>query len=131
MQLILYEQTRVKEIKKRFASSFPFLKLEFFRHNHRDQQSSFMEEKVSDGTLLAAATPYFKQGIFSFEPSMSVSEFEQRMQDEHGLPVQVFRKSGNIWLETIQTDNLELQEQNTMGEESSKTVRFNINTLFL
>lgn len=131
MQLSLQKQTKVKEIKKKFSGFFPFLKLEFFRQEHSKQQSSFMEEKISDNALLASVTPRFNEGVFSFEPSTTVAEFEQQLQEQHGLPVQVFRKSGNIWLETIQTDNLKLQEQNAMGEESSRTLRFNINTLFL
>jgi hypothetical protein len=35
-----------------------------------------------------------------------------------GLCVQIFRKSGNLWLETIQTDHWTLQQQNDTAKES-------------
>ena len=34
-----------------------------------------------------------------------------------GLGVQVFRKAGHNWLETIETDSLTLEEQNLLGLE--------------
>lgn len=62
---------------------------------------------------------------------MPVAAFEQRLQEEHGLSVQVFRKSGEFWLETIQTDNLSLERQNEMGKAAGASLRFNIHALFL
>ena len=69
--------------------------------------------------------------MLELDPSMTVAAFEQKMQNEYGLPVQVFRKSGDVWLETVQTDHFSLAKQNEMGEETAKKQRFNINTLFL
>ena len=38
----------------------------------------------------------------------------------YGLGVQVFRKSGNVWLETTVTDSWTLKEQNDQGESLSE-----------
>jgi hypothetical protein len=65
------------------------------------------------------------------EPSDTVAYFEQFFQNELGMPVQVFRKAGDTWLETIQTDHLTLLKQNAMGFESARRIRFNAFTLFL
>lgn len=43
---------------------------------------------------------------------MTVSELEQHFADVYGLSVQVFRKSGEVWLETTTTDNWSLEKQN-------------------
>ena len=42
------------------------------------------------------------------------------MQEEFGLHVQVFRKSGNTWLETSTSDDLTLEDQNFKGKESQR-----------
>jgi hypothetical protein len=41
----------------------------------------------------------------------------------YGLSVQVFRKSGNVWLETSATDNWTLRQQNNEGAELSTQMK--------
>ena len=50
---------------------------------------------------------------------MKVNELEKIFKDRFNLAVQVFRKSGNLWLETTMTDNWTLQQQNNHGGEIS------------
>jgi len=50
---------------------------------------------------------------------MTVAEMEERFRDIYGLGVQVFRKSGTIWLETTVTDGWTLEDQNKQGEALS------------
>jgi hypothetical protein len=47
---------------------------------------------------------------------MTVADLEFRLEKEYGLHIQVFRKSGNIWLETTATDNWTLDRQNQEGK---------------
>lgn len=55
---------------------------------------------------------------------MKVGELEAALKDQFGLTVQVFRHSGNIWLETVLTDKWTLQQQNEHGKElCTKLVR--------
>ncbi|HTA81877.1 MAG TPA: hypothetical protein VK783_03020, partial [Bacteroidia bacterium] len=53
-------------------------------------------------------------------PKMRVVDLEQGIRDTFGLSIQVFRKSGNAWLETTTTVDWTLDEQNRIGEEMSK-----------
>jgi hypothetical protein len=131
MDLRLFAHTAVKDVKKQFNANFPFLKIEFFRFGHKKNEGSGFEQIVHDKTLLSDITGVIREGAFSVDPTMTVAEFEQKMQNEYGLPVQVFRKSGDLWLETVQTDKLSLGHQNEMGADDVKKVKFNINTLFL
>jgi hypothetical protein len=131
MELSLTGKTKIKDLKKQFSKHFPFLKLEFFSYGHHKGGSSVLAKVISDGTLLAEIAPAIQEQTFAFTPSTTVAEFEQRLQNEYSLPVQVYRKAGNLWLETVQTDNLSLAKQNTMGAESSRAPQFNKYTLFL
>jgi len=59
-------------------------------------------------------------GTITIAPGMTVNELEQNFKDVYGLSVQVFRKSGKVWLETTVTDGWSLEEQNRQGEDLSK-----------
>ncbi|MGZ5285624.1 MAG: hypothetical protein ACXWB9_00500 [Flavisolibacter sp.] len=133
MKLHLSANMKVKALKQQFSNQFPFLKIELFRYPHSKGQGSGFEQKVRDRLILCEVTGALKEGEVSVEPSMTVAEFEQMMQNRYGLPVQVFRKSGDLWLETIQTDSLTLEKQNHLAKESSMAGKFhfNANTLFL
>jgi len=39
------------------------------------------------------------------------------LQYEFGLPAQILRKSGNLWLETSMTNHWTLQQQNDHGRD--------------
>ncbi len=131
MELILSANTTIQEIKKQFSKYFPYLKLEFFTGKHDKGEGSPMWQKVSDKSDLIEITGVLKEGVFYFDPSINTGEFEQKLQHDFGIPVQVFRKSGEHWLETLRTDELSLEEQNSMGKSSMKSTNYNINTLFL
>ncbi len=133
MKLQISAGKKVKSLKQQFSNFFPFLKIEVFNHPHEKGQGSGLEQKARDRLLLCEVTGALVEGVMLVDPFMTVAEFEQTMQKKHGLPVQVFRKSGDIWIETIQTDNMTLKAQNSLGEESvqGNKIRFNANTLFL
>jgi hypothetical protein len=42
---------------------------------------------------------------------MKTFEVEKMVEETAGLHVQIFRKSGNVWLETTVSDHLTLDEQ--------------------
>jgi hypothetical protein len=47
---------------------------------------------------------------------MKVTDLEKEFNSLYKLQTQVFRKSGNIWLEATITDGWTLEEQNNQGE---------------
>ncbi len=59
-------------------------------------------------------------GTVDISPETIVHDLEEKFREEFGLNVQVFRKSGKIWLETTATDNWTLGYQNSQGQELDK-----------
>jgi hypothetical protein len=47
-----------------------------------------------------------------------VEEIEGIFNNKFGLNIQLFRKLGNVWIETVNTDNWTLKEQMKRSEES-------------
>lgn len=131
MQLTIKKESTVGELKNQFALLFPNLKLEFFATPHSCGQGSPASHQLPDDTLLCATGTGDKPGRVAFEPGATVAQFEQAMHKRFGLSVQVFRRSGTLWLQSTKTDRMPLEEQNKWNMDAVQKLRFNINTLFL
>jgi hypothetical protein len=57
--------------------------------------------------------------IASIAQKKSVAELENAFEEYFGLSVQVYRKSGKMWLQSTITDDWTLKEQNEHGEALS------------
>ena len=57
--------------------------------------------------------------IIDVKRTRTVAEVENDLKKQFGLPVQIFRLSGNVWIETILTDDWTLEKQNREGEQIS------------
>ena len=119
MKIKISSDRKIFEIQEEFNTAFPYLKLEFFKKTHNSGENSpkkWME-------LSSKSLSEFKSvqdGALEIEPNMTVAFIEQEFKDKYGLGVQVFRKSGKVWLETTFTDGWTLEEQNNQGEALSK-----------
>jgi hypothetical protein len=120
MQLTIDGERLISELQRDFTNTYPYLKIEFFRnssvrHHHCDAQ-----QKLDRHVKLKDSWNYKKdKGTLHVRDSMTVIELEAAFMDEFGLTAQVFRKSGNIWLETTITDNWTLKQQSDHGKEIS------------
>lgn len=117
MKLTIAPDQTIARIQEDFQSAFPYLKLAFFSKPHKAFKSSHAKFLITDphkklGDLLKPDL----SGVVGVFPEMHVWQLEQLLEKEFGLHVQVFRKSGNTWLETSVTDHLTLEEQNAKGK---------------
>jgi hypothetical protein len=111
----------ISDLNNDFSGLYPFLKLEFFKNS--DDSATLMSAKnmlTQDLTLFGAGLTNSRSGEISVNPERKVAEIEDEFRSLYGLNVQVFRKSGSVWLETTGTDNLTLREQNNLGMEKSR-----------
>ena len=109
----------LRDIQAEFNKAYPFLKLEFFTGKPRpysDLAGSVLlpgTKKIGETQLKPA------EGFIDINEQMKVTELETIFREKFKLAAQVFRKSGNIWLETTITDNWTLEQQNKHGQEIS------------
>jgi len=118
MLLLINGERLIKDVQHDFAKAYPFLKIEFFRKNgiHKDQ--AVKENQIKhDQKLSLAKGRNIQKGDLLIEDSMSVLDLEKAFLDKFGLLTQVFRRSGNIWLEASITDRWSLKQQNDLGKE--------------
>lgn len=117
MLLNIKSDRYISDIQKDFNKEFPFLKIVFFNKksisslDYSAKQIIPLNRKVGDNHLIVF------DGNIEIDEDMKVNELESIFKMKFNLAVQVFRKSGNLWLETTMTDNWTLQQQNNHGKE--------------
>ena len=112
----------IGEVQKRFNSLFPYLKLEFYKSIQDIKNGMRMNEKKS----IADGQQIIIDKKLDISPAMSVRALEKSFKDEFTLIAQVFRRSGNIWLQTTITDDWSLWHQNEHGKEITEGHQKNI-----
>jgi hypothetical protein len=108
------------ELKSAFSSLFPYLKWEFFNRHHENQEGSHKKYMITTNPKIVQLNPAIQSGTLQFNSEITVHELEELIWNQCGVDVQVFRKSGNIWLETTVTDQWTLAFQNEQGQELSE-----------
>jgi hypothetical protein len=118
MKLYLNKETSIKSIQKEFNKHYPFLKIEFFKNYHKGQPlpRAFM---LSVAELTKKLDAAHDGGTININKARTVAEVEKEFEDLFGFSTLVFRKSGNVWVETTLTEDWTLEEQNMEGEQIS------------
>jgi hypothetical protein len=119
--------TTIQNVLDQFCLQFPYLKLEFYSKPHVNGQGSSVAEQIQHTTLLKEVNPNLNELEFVLSEDMTVADFENLMEQEFKLHVQVFRKSNAIWLQTSATDSWTLGKQNGKGQRS--TVDYDIDPI--
>jgi hypothetical protein len=116
MILTVDHNTRIRDLQAAFNEVFQFLRLEFFRNPHQPHQPSPKKDMRSPDDLALTADKRHIVAELSIDNQWKVAELEELFAREAGLNVQVFRRSGNVWIETTFTDDWTLEQQNKEGE---------------
>jgi hypothetical protein len=119
MQIQISPERYVGDIQREFNDEFPYLKLEFYQNKVFQQPDFGVAKMLSPHQKLEKAQTANLTGRIEILPEMKVSELEKKFKDQFSLVAQVFRRSGNSWLQTTMTDNWTLMHQNTHGQEIS------------
>ena len=108
MQLLsIGEDTRIGEIKNDFNQEYPFLRIDFLRGNSHGKIRAEEFEKLKIVNKIEA---------IDINKQRTVAEIKKDFKDFFGLTAEIFRKSGNVWIETSLTDDWTLEQQNSEAE---------------
>jgi hypothetical protein len=113
MKIDILKTSTVGKIKHDFSDVYPFLKIEFFKRK---------QGKIAgDAETLSAIQPMMREGSIKIHETMKVKDLEHLFESDFLLIVQVYRRSGNVWLETNITDNWTLAQQNEHAREITES----------
>ncbi len=128
MKILLHSNRTVEEIKEEFITIFPYLRIAFF--TKKQESEGAINEEVDPSTQLIEVSGILKEGNIEINPTDTIKEAEQKFEKQYGLPVHIFRKQKDVWMNTNITDDLTLQEQNTWGRETSKPLKIKMDDSF-
>lgn len=115
MEITINDQRKIFAVQKEFSEMFPFLKLEFYSRSNMagGAQAGKLMKHISK--TIAACRTIHSSGYITIQPHMTVGELKQRFKDVYGLSAGVYRKSGEVWVETPEMGGLTLENQNIEG----------------
>lgn len=116
----LTKETTTQEVKESFHKEYPYLKIEFYNKKHVSFEGSLPKNTIVENVSLGELNPKMRPGEIEMDENLTVNAFESRLENDFGLHVQVFRKSGDYWLQTNSTDNWTLGKQEEKGEMQEK-----------
>jgi len=117
--MIIKDSLTIKELQSSFNQMFSGLKIEFYKTKHDGYVGSHKKDQLHPDQVIRNIRSVHTKGDITIDPGMSVLVFEQLFEDKFGLNVQVFRKSGDVWLQTSVTDYLTLEIQNRKAFQSA------------
>lgn len=119
MKLHIDENRLMKEVQDDFNHAYPYLKIEFYRNPGLFRQVPPEQRRFPPKLKMGEASKKVSGIDLDLQDSMTIYELEKIFSDQLGLAVQVYRKSGNLWLETTMTNGWSLKQQNDHGMEIS------------
>jgi hypothetical protein len=121
--MVITDNKKLRQIQIEFNKKFPYLKIEFYFKRHESGEGSPVKERIDPELTIGAVRSVHLEGDMNIDGHLKVGSFEQEFFEKYGLSVQVFRKSGNLWIQTTSTDDWTLAHQNRKGGSSEQHFR--------
>jgi hypothetical protein len=118
--MIITDEKKLRDIQREFKKQFSHLKIVFYDAEHGHGEGSRKQTALDPELTVGEVRSKKVEGDFEIKGSQAVGALEQALYDRYGLNAQVFRKSGNLWLQTTRTDSWTLDEQNRKGGASEQ-----------
>ena len=131
MKLKLTDDISIRELNREFNLFFPCLRLDFYFTQQDIIESAKETVKQKGQAKLSEISDRFSGGVLFFKPVTTIKEFVHKMNKVHGLQVRLLRRSGDIWIEANESEEMTLQFENALGAASIRKIDFNVNMLFL
>jgi hypothetical protein len=117
MELTIKPNMTIAEVQEQFSARYPHLKIEFYSKPHDPSEGTPNHYKLDSSKTIDEVTGERVVGEVSLHGNMKTETLEDTFEQELSLYVQVFRKSGNVWLQTTKTDSWTLAEQERSAAE--------------
>ncbi|GEP97020.1 hypothetical protein [Chitinophaga cymbidii] len=110
MKVFITEEFLISSIQNEFSAIYPHLKLKFYVNPHGIYEGSAKNEELAPSTPIDEIRNIHTAAWIDMGKNQTAAGLESEFARLLGLNAQVFRKSGNVWLETTATDGRTLGE---------------------
>ncbi len=117
MEISFNKSTKLSQIQTDFQKRFNYLKIEFFKPKKEEKAGYTASDVLNNWLRIEEVSSGIDSTPVLINGSMKVGEVEKIISEKLGLHVQIFRKSGKVWLITSSTDHLSLDELDKEARE--------------
>lgn len=118
MELFVTEEDVIRNIQHGFSEVYPHLELRFYRCSHEKGKPLPESARLPASQPIEEITMFHTSASINIDPERTVAAVEKDFLHKLGLHVQVYRQSGSLWLETVDTDHWTLKRQEQTAKES-------------
>lgn len=122
MDIVYTKETKLVDLQTAFQKRFNYLKIEFFRKKNEPNPKYTANDLLNSNSSLREVSNNLEILPLHITGLMKVRDVEIDFSEKLGLHVQIFRKSGKVWLITSSTDHLTLDEMNVESREKETPV---------
>ncbi len=119
--MLIKDSKQLKDLQGEFNEKYPYLKIEFYSGAYETGQPTSADRQLNPEKIVGEVRSVHAEGEFGLDGHLKVATVEDNFWKQFGLNVQVFRLSGNLWLQTSTTDQWTLAEQNRKGKHSRES----------
>lgn len=120
MEIKFDKSTRLSQLQADFGKRFNYLKIEFFKLKSGPQDSYKATDILKNTLNIGEVSSKVNMDTFHIDGLMRAGEVERKFSEKLGINVQIFRKSGKVWLITSSSDGLTLDELNAQAREKEE-----------
>lgn len=122
MNIIITPEVKLTEVQQLLNKKFPLLTIRYF-----ETAVNYITGKAMEGKRIEEKELTFgdlnhqlKNICLAVTPETKVKDLEKSFHEKLDVFIQVYRKSGNLWLQTTATDNMTLAEVEKLSEMMSE-----------
>lgn len=119
MELIIRPESRISDLQTGFTAIYPYLKVEFFRLIITTEKFAPRRQRVEGFVPVKKFCILLEPNQFPLDKTRTISDVEDNFRQVLGLATEIYRKSGQQWIETSLTEDWTLEHQNLEGEQMS------------
>ncbi len=116
MIISIKKESLIRDIQHQFSVYFPFLKIEFLKRSF-EGGTILKKEYAAPGDFFKRIPSLKSEGEINLDLKQTVSELEEHFKEHYGVSIHIFRKAGNVWIETTLTNDWTLERQNKEAEQ--------------
>jgi hypothetical protein len=120
MVIEITDEIKLHEIADLFTKYYPFLKLEFFDQGYQMLNSSNDKKMLIKTLAVGEVRTIHHPTLIELHFWNKTGTVELTFLHKAGLSVQIYRRYGEKWIQTSGTDELTLEEQNSIGRADSE-----------
>ncbi len=91
---------KLSDIQKEFNSKFPYLRLEFYQEQRDAEEGKPSQQLLNADRTIKEVSPDAPSEDLNIDGEFTVSTLKEKFMEKFGVNIQIFRKSGDSWMQT-------------------------------